>query len=127
MFGFQTLTVHGIQNFESSLNSNNIFNSFCCFQLFNFHLQGKPGIPTATAIGKVGAELNSDPSDNIPLRIMLLFMDEVFDLQERNQWLRRQIVSVLRQLVKAMFGNHFSLLLPTEFIYSKRPKSGLFQ
>ena len=34
----------------------------------------------------------------------LLFMDEVFDLQERNQWLRRQIVSVLRQLVKAMFG-----------------------
>ena len=31
-------------------------------------------------------------------------MDEVFDLQERNQWLRRQIVAVLRQLIKAMFG-----------------------
>lgn len=46
----------------------------------------------------------TDASENIPLRIMLLFMDEVFDLQERNQWLRRQIVSVLRQLVKAMFG-----------------------
>ena len=53
---------------------------------------------------KVGAELMTDASENIPLRIMLLFMDEVFDLQERNQWLRRQIVSVLRQLVKAMFG-----------------------
>jgi sorting nexin-13 len=32
-------------------------------------------------------------------------MDEVFDLQERNQWLRRQIVAVLRTLIKAMFGD----------------------
>ncbi len=31
-------------------------------------------------------------------------MDEVFDLRERNQWLRRQIVAVLRQILKAMFG-----------------------
>ena len=44
-------------------------------------------------------------SDNIPLRIILLMMDEVFDLQERNQWLRRQIVAVLRTLIKAMFGD----------------------
>ena len=35
-------------------------------------------------------------------------MDEVFDLQERNQWLRRQIVAVLRQLIKAMFGKLIS-------------------
>ena len=57
------------------------------------------------ANGKVGASLETEPGDNIPLRIILLFMDEVFDLQERNQWLRRQIVAVLRQLIKAMFGN----------------------
>ena len=44
-------------------------------------------------------------NDNIPLRIILLMMDEVFDLQERNQWLRRQIVAVLRTLIKAMFGD----------------------
>ena len=50
--------------------------------------------------GKVGASLETEPGDNIPLRIILLFMDEVFDLQERNQWLRRQIVAVLRQLIK---------------------------
>ena len=59
------------------------------------------------AEGKVGASLETDGgADNIPLRILLLFMDEVFDLQERNQWLRRQIVAVLRQLIKAMFGNY---------------------
>ena len=38
-------------------------------------------------------------------------MDEVFDLREKNQWLRRQIVAVLRQLIKAMFGkNIFELV-----------------
>jgi sorting nexin-13 len=50
--------------------------------------------------------LEKEPgNDNIPLRIILLMMDEVFDLQERNQWLRRQIVAVLRTLIKAMFGD----------------------
>lgn len=37
-------------------------------------------------------------TENVPLRIMLLLMDEVFDLQSRNQWLRRRIVTFLRQL-----------------------------
>ena len=43
--------------------------------------------------------------ENIPLRIMLLLMDEVFDLKNRNQWLRRRIVGILRQFVKTMFGD----------------------
>lgn len=42
-----------------------------------------------------------EPTENVPLRIMLLLMDEVFDLQSRNQWLRRRIVTLLRQ----MFGD----------------------
>jgi len=36
-----------------------------------------------------------------PLRIMLMLMDEIFDLQSRNQWLQRRIVTLLRQ----MFGD----------------------
>jgi sorting nexin-13 len=44
-------------------------------------------------------------SDNIPLRIMLLLLDEVFDLKSRNQWLRRRIVNIVRQIVKSMFGD----------------------
>lgn len=43
--------------------------------------------------------------DNIPLRIMLLLMDEVFDLKSRNQWLRRRIVTLLRQIIRTMFGD----------------------
>jgi len=43
--------------------------------------------------------------DSIPLHIMLLLMDEVFDLKSRNQWLRRRIVTILQQVAKTMFGD----------------------
>ena len=62
--------------------------------------------------------------ENIPLRIMLLLMDEVFDLRNKNQWLRRRIVAILRQLIKAMLGdkiNRFGLVynftISSEFPY----------
>ncbi|XP_067006541.2 sorting nexin-13 [Anabrus simplex] len=54
---------------------------------------------------KVGASLHVETDDNIPLRIMLLLMDEVFDLKSRNQWLRRRIVTLLRQIIRTMFGD----------------------
>ncbi|KAK3588903.1 hypothetical protein CHS0354_007052 [Potamilus streckersoni] len=60
---------------------------------------------------KVGAGLDLETiklGDNIPLRIMLLLMDEVFELRHKNQWLRRQIVKLLRQLIKATFGDRIN-------------------
>ncbi|XP_022907033.2 sorting nexin-13-like [Onthophagus taurus] len=54
---------------------------------------------------KVSSSLDTESDDNIPLRIMLLLMDEVFDLKSRNQWLRRRIVTLLRQIVRTMFGD----------------------
>jgi len=53
---------------------------------------------------KVGASIEAD-DDNIPLRITLLLLDEVFDLKDKNIWLRRQMITVLRQIVKTMFGD----------------------
>ena len=44
-------------------------------------------------------------AENIPLRIMLLMMDEVVDLRHKNQWLRRRIVAILRELIKATYGD----------------------
>lgn len=35
-------------------------------------------------------------------------MDEVFDLKSRNQWLRRKIVVVIRQVIKAMMGDNLN-------------------
>ncbi|XP_024944002.1 sorting nexin-13 isoform X2 [Cephus cinctus] len=54
---------------------------------------------------KVGASIDAETDDNIPLRIILLLMDEVFDLKVRNQWLRRRIVTLLRQIIRTMFGD----------------------
>ncbi|XP_012252806.2 sorting nexin-13-like isoform X1 [Athalia rosae] len=54
---------------------------------------------------KVGASLDAETDDNIPLRIILLLMDEVFDLKVKNQWLRRRIVTLLRQIIRMMFGD----------------------
>ncbi|XP_043466111.1 sorting nexin-13-like [Leptopilina heterotoma] len=54
---------------------------------------------------KVGASLDTETDDNIPLRIILLLMDEIFDLKVRNQWLRRRIVTLLRQIIRTMFGD----------------------
>ncbi|XP_075068315.1 sorting nexin-13 isoform X2 [Mixophyes fleayi] len=54
---------------------------------------------------RVSAQLDDNVDDNIPLRVMLLLMDEVFDLKERNQWLRRQITSLLQQLIRATYGD----------------------
>ena len=72
---------------------------------------------------KVGAGLEQD-SDNIPLRITLRLLDEVFDLADRNIWLRRQMIIVLRQIVKTMFGDtvnkrivdYFTSLTSTEAV-----------
>lgn len=32
-------------------------------------------------------------------------MDEIFDLKVRNQWLRRRIITLLRQIIRTMFGD----------------------
>ncbi|KAJ8377203.1 hypothetical protein AAFF_G00264980 [Aldrovandia affinis] len=50
-------------------------------------------------------KLDDNVDDNIPLRVMLLLMDEVFDLKERNQWLRRNIKNLLQQLIRATYGD----------------------
>lgn len=54
---------------------------------------------------KVASVLDLESEDNIPLRIMLLLMDEVFDLKSKNLWLRRRIIAVVRQLIHATSGD----------------------
>lgn len=61
--------------------------------------------------------------DNIPFRIMLLLMDEVFDLKSRNQWLRRRIVTILRQIVRAIFGDSINRKILDYVSYITSPKN----
>src|SRR4051794_6274116 len=45
-----------------------------------------------------------DSDESIPLRVILLFVDEVFGLRGRNQWFRRRLVALLRQFINAALG-----------------------
>ncbi|CAB1320658.1 unnamed protein product, partial [Coregonus sp. 'balchen'] len=74
----------------------------------NAYLQVPPLLPKSDIDPehcRVSAQLDDNVDDNIPLRVMLLLMDEVFDLKERNQWLRRNIKNLLQQLIRATYGD----------------------
>uniref|UniRef100_A0AC34Q640 Sorting nexin 13 n=1 Tax=Panagrolaimus sp. JU765 TaxID=591449 RepID=A0AC34Q640_9BILA len=70
---------------------------------------------------RVAAQLENVDSENIPLRVMLLFVDEVFGLRGRNQWFRRRLVSVLRQFVNAALGSSINkkIIDIVQFLTSK--------
>ena len=36
--------------------------------------------------------------EEVPLRVLLVLLDEVFDLRDQGQWLRRQLTILLKQL-----------------------------
>ncbi|XP_073236247.1 sorting nexin-13-like isoform X3 [Porites lutea] len=54
------------------------------------------------------ADIELEEDDNIPLRILLLLMDEIFDLKHRNLWLRRRIVVLLRQIIETTYGDRIN-------------------
>lgn len=51
---------------------------------------------------------NDRIDNNIWLGVMILLMDEVFDLKHRNQWLRRQIITAIQQFVRTIFGDRMN-------------------
>lgn len=72
--------------------------------------------------GKVSASLDFEGGeDSIPLHIMLLLMDEIFDLKNRNQWLRRRIVAMLQQIAKTMFGDSINRKIIDNVAYFTSP------
>ncbi|XP_039534301.1 sorting nexin-13 isoform X2 [Pimephales promelas] len=71
---------------------------------------------------RVSAQLDDNVDDNIPLRVMLLLMDEVFDLKERNQWLRRNIKNLLQQLIKATYGDTINRKIVDHVEYMTSPE-----
>ena len=53
------------------------------------------------------ALINGDDiqSSNLPIRVILLLLDEVFDLKEKNQWLRQSLMSIVKSFVKNFKGD----------------------
>lgn len=71
---------------------------------------------------RVSAQLDDNVDDNIPLRVMLLLMDEVFDLKEKNQWLRRNIKNLLQQLIRATYGDTINRKIVEHVDYLTSPE-----
>ena len=46
--------------------------------------------------------------NNVWLGVGILLLDEVFDLKERNQWLRRHILNAIQQFVRTLFGDRMN-------------------
>lgn len=53
---------------------------------------------------------------------MLLLMDEVFDLKEKNQWLRRNIKNLLQQLIRATYGDTINRKIVEHVDYLTSPE-----
>ncbi|CAF1257611.1 unnamed protein product, partial [Didymodactylos carnosus] len=45
---------------------------------------------------------------NIPLRVLLVIMDEIFDLKQKNMWFRSRFVSILKRVLRTFMGGSFN-------------------
>ncbi|CAF3462425.1 unnamed protein product [Rotaria socialis] len=50
-------------------------------------------------------ETQVENAKNIPLRVLLVIMDEVFDLKQKNMWFRSRFVSILKRFLRAFMGD----------------------
>lgn len=59
-----------------------------------------------------GAFYDSEMNENIPLRIAMALMDEVFDLKSTTQfWLRSQVITILKGTMKAVYGDKINKMI----------------
>ncbi len=52
--------------------------------------------------------LNDDEtlnSNNLPVRLILVLIDEIFDLKEKNQWIRQSLMSIVKSFMKNFKGD----------------------
>ncbi|CAF3638893.1 unnamed protein product [Adineta steineri] len=58
-------------------------------------------------------ETQAENSKNIPLRVLLVIMDEVFDLKQKNMWFRSRFVSILKRFLRAFMGDSVNRRIAT--------------
>ncbi|CAF3037137.1 unnamed protein product [Rotaria sp. Silwood2] len=58
-------------------------------------------------------EAQAESAKNIPLRVLLVIMDEVFDLKQKNMWFRSRFVSILKRFLRAFMGDSVNRRIAT--------------
>ena len=78
-------------------------------QLFTFVGAATGASPNSPSpLGAGLSTLEYETESNIALRVMLLLLDELFDLRSRtsaNRWLRTRIVALVKQVINSFFGD----------------------
>ncbi|XP_065896684.1 sorting nexin-13-like [Dysidea avara] len=70
------------------------------------HLPVTPVAEEQSAL--LSAGLDEQDEENIPLQVMLRLMDEVFELRLKSQGLRRHVTRLLKQFIRATFGDRIN-------------------
>lgn len=52
----------------------------------------------------IAMEMEVEPTNSIPIRILLLLLDEIFELRNKNFWLRGRIIAVVKQIIQTTYG-----------------------
>ncbi|CAF0911503.1 unnamed protein product [Rotaria sordida] len=58
-------------------------------------------------------DTQAENAKNIPLRVLLVIMDEVFDLKQKNMWFRSRFVSILKRFLRAFMGDSVNRRIAT--------------
>ena len=45
------------------------------------------------------------PSNQLPIKVVIMLIDEVFDLKEKNQWIRQSLMAIVKSLMKSFKGD----------------------
>ncbi len=44
-------------------------------------------------------------SNNLPIKVTLMLIDEIFDLKEKNQWLRQSLLAIVKSFMRNFKGD----------------------
>ncbi|KJE91062.1 hypothetical protein CAOG_02257 [Capsaspora owczarzaki ATCC 30864] len=73
--------------------------------------ESKDGRGRAPSVEEWKTAAGDGDDDNIPFRILLALLDEVFELKHRNKWLRRRVMALLRQIISQTFGDTINRII----------------
>jgi hypothetical protein len=74
-------------------------------------------------------DAQAENTKNIPLRVLLVIMDEVFDLKQKNMWFRSRFVSILKGVLRTFMGdsvNRYDFSFEKNFFVFKFRRIAMF-
>lgn len=88
------------QNNQSILSPGNLSNS-----MTSSTSNSKINQQELNAIDRTVLNGDDIQSNNLPVRVIIMLIDEIFDLKEKNQWLRQSLMAVVKTFMRNFKGD----------------------